>query len=78
VTNDDFSILANRQAVYSFFNQRELESIGTDCRSVDDLATDIEDYGYKNQFSNEDLRLILDVAQAEADKYFDRWGGQFS
>lgn len=66
--------IENRQAVYTLFNTRELEYLGMN-RNVYDLNNEMADYGYEGTFSYADLRMILDVAQAESDKYYDSWGG---
>lgn len=70
----DVDAIENRQAVYNFFNNRELEYLGMN-RNVYDLNNEMADYGYEGTFSYADLRMILDVAQAESDKYFDTYGG---
>ena len=72
--NEELDIIENRQAVYSFFNQRELQYLGLN-RSVDEMEVDMASYGYQDQFSRNDLKLIYQVAQTEHDETYDKWGG---
>lgn len=67
-------VIENRQAVYNFFSERELEYLGLNT-NVTALQIEMADYGFKDVFSYADLRMILAVAQAETDKAEDQWGG---
>jgi hypothetical protein len=76
--DEDFEhdLLENRQAVYTYLSENDLLDLSY-CSTTWQLEQELADsYGYKNFFSNTDLRLIWNLAQDVADQQgLDQWKG---
>ncbi len=74
---DEEDAITGKIDVYTFFNERELIEL-TYCHNIFALEQCMDDYGYKGQFSQSDLKIIWDVAQDTLDEQevqneLDRW-----